>query len=444
MASNLGLELNKRRFLTILEKLIACSANLQNFPPDYVPRENLAVEVVLEALDPYLLKNGGLLFVEHITDKHLPPPGRGNLIIGYIPPTRKKLEGTIAFVGSHLDVVFADPFQWTVEPFKLTENWPNDDKLYGRGTTDCLGHVALITDMFIQLAEKRPILKRSIWAVLIASEEYATEGVGIEKMHEDGKLEKFRNGPIYWIDTSDKQPCIGCATAITWSMTANGLLGHSGLPNNAINSIEFGDEACKYIQDRFYEDFPKHEQEDTYGFEIPSTMKPTQISCATGSLNQIPQWTKIEGDIRLTPFYDPQECMDKVMSYVAAINADPTILPTRGPASSYVITDPNGETVKASIDFEFVGKPMVGIACDLTSTGYKNLRDSTEEVLGSVVPYSITGSLPLVGDLKDDGFDVQLTGYADSIVYHGNDEYCKMSDMQDGMKIFSRILDKYN
>lgn len=40
--------------------------------------------------------------------------------------------------------------QWcarTVDPFQLTIK---GDKLYGRGTTDCLGHVALITDLFLQ------------------------------------------------------------------------------------------------------------------------------------------------------------------------------------------------------------------------------------------------------------------------------------------------------
>ena len=42
------------------------------------------------------------------------------------------------------------------------------DKLYGRGTTDCLGHVALIAELFIELAKKKPKLKRSVWGVLIA------------------------------------------------------------------------------------------------------------------------------------------------------------------------------------------------------------------------------------------------------------------------------------
>ena len=43
------------------------------------------------------------------------------------------------------------------------------DKLYGRGTTDCLGHVALITELFIQLAQNKPNLKYSVVAVFIAA-----------------------------------------------------------------------------------------------------------------------------------------------------------------------------------------------------------------------------------------------------------------------------------
>ena len=46
---------------------------------------------------------------------------------------------------------------------------PQGDKLYGRGTTDCLGHVALITDLFLQLAEKKPKLKFKVIAIFIAA-----------------------------------------------------------------------------------------------------------------------------------------------------------------------------------------------------------------------------------------------------------------------------------
>ena len=49
-----------------------------------------------------------------------------------------------------------------------------------------------------------------------------------------------------------------------------------------------------------------------------------------------------------------------------------------------------------------------GIACDLDSPAFKKLDEATKEVLGESKPYSITGSLPLVKDLQDAGFDVQV------------------------------------
>ena len=41
------------------------------------------------------------------------------------------------------------------------------------------------------------------------------------------------------------------------------------------------------------------------------------------SLNQLPPWTKISGDIRLTPFYDAGVVYKKVLSYVQELNAGP-------------------------------------------------------------------------------------------------------------------------
>ena len=40
------------------------------------------------------------------------------------------------------------------------------------------------------------------------------------------------------------------------------------------------------LQQRFYKAFPPHPKEEVYKFSTPSTMKPTQVKCAVGSLNQ--------------------------------------------------------------------------------------------------------------------------------------------------------------
>lgn len=57
-----------------------------------------------------------------------------------------------------------------MDPFKLTRD---GDKLYGRGTTDCLGHAAIVTMLMAGLAKHRPSLSKTVVAVLIANEENA-------------------------------------------------------------------------------------------------------------------------------------------------------------------------------------------------------------------------------------------------------------------------------
>ena len=48
------------------------------------------------------------------------------------------------------------------------------------------------------------------------------------------------------------------------------------------------------------------------------------------------------------------------------------------------------------------------VACNLDSVGFKRLDEATRDVVGDSKPYSICGSLPLVGDLQKAGFDVQV------------------------------------
>jgi hypothetical protein len=64
------------------------------------------------------------------------------------------------------------------DPFTLY--FDGVDKLYGRGTTDCLGHVAMLTFVFKALAERKPPLSRSVVALFISGEEGGETGVGID------------------------------------------------------------------------------------------------------------------------------------------------------------------------------------------------------------------------------------------------------------------------
>jgi len=428
-------ELNEQRFLEILANLISESRHVQNHPPKFVPEEDRVIAHVLKALSPYSTEKGGVLSIKHIHFKEK----RGNLIVEYKPAGATK---SIAFVGSHLDVVPANPETWEVDPFKLTIE---GDKLFGRGTTDCLGHVALLTDFLCTIGETKPVLTTNVTIVFIASEENSSiPEVGVDMLMKAGHLDGIKSGPVFWIDCADANPCIGTAACVAWTIRAQGKLFHSGLPHKGINSIELAHEAVAEVQRRFYQDFPAHAEETRYNFACPSTLKPTQTKCAEGGLNQLAPWCEVQGDIRLTPFYNLAQCMAQVESYVADINANIKAfgdVSRRGPCSKFTISEEDGTERVGKVTLRWEGEPFKGIACNLGSVGFRALCDATEKVTGAVKPYSICGSLPLVGDMQEAGYDLQLTGYGKSAVYHGDNEYCTLSDMKSAIKILSTAMD---
>lgn len=441
MASFLSsVEMNESRFLDLLGKLIGVADRLQNSPAQGLnPQEDLASDHVLALLEPHRKENGGPLEVQRVTFVE----GRGNVIVKYPATIPSEKPAVISFVGSHLDVVPAAAESWERNPFELIRE---GDMLYGRGTTDCLGHVALLTDFLVTLAENKPALKHSIVVIFIANEENGTfSGVGVDQLALEGYMDELKNGPLFWIDAADSEPCIGTAGACQWEIKCKGKLFHSGLPHRGINAIEFANDATRYMQRRYYADFPRHPREDEYNFATQSTFKATQISCNTGTLNQIPGECTVQGDIRSTPFYDVKEMQAKIASYVAEINANPSIIEDpehRGPHSKYVLYDDNDKSVvvqQGTIALRWVVDGENGVACKLDSPGFRALCEATKRVLGAVKPYAIGGSLPLIRDLQDKGFDVQISGYGMSSKYHADNESVSLTSLRNATRIISNV-----
>ncbi|XXG77929.1 hypothetical protein AAC387_Pa08g1979 [Persea americana] len=422
-------ELERDSFVSLLSKIIGEAKHVQNNPPDLIPKEDRVARHVLDALLPLSTSTGGgPLVVNHVTYVE----GRGNIIVEYPGTVPGKI---LSFVGCHMDVVTANPQDWEFDPFSLSID---GDKLRGRGTTDCLGHVALVTELMRKLGQTKPQLKSTVVAVFIANEENSSVlGIGVDALVKDGLLNKLKEGPLFWIDTADKQPCIGTGGMIAWRLRTTGKLFHSGLAHKAINPLELAMEALKEIQQRFYRDFPPHPKEEVYGFATPSTLKPTQWSYPGGGINQIPAECTISGDVRLTPFYDITDVAKKLQEYVDDINANIEKLDTRGPVSKYTLPD---ENLRGRLTISFDEAMTSGVACNLNSLGFHVLCKATEEVVGHVKPYSITGTLPLIRELQDEGFDVQTAGYGLMSTYHAKNEYCLLSDMCQGFQIFVNII----
>jgi len=94
-----------------------------------------------------------------------PVPGKGNLVARYRgrDSGRKPL-----LLLAHIDVVAADPADWTLPPFEFIEQ---DGYFYGRGTTDDKDEAAIHVANLIRLREEGFVPDRDIIVALTADEE---------------------------------------------------------------------------------------------------------------------------------------------------------------------------------------------------------------------------------------------------------------------------------
>jgi acetylornithine deacetylase len=424
--------LNEPRFLDILRRLIALGPRLQNSPgAGLVPEERLAADVVAEALAPQIARG----FIEL---ERLAAPGhesRPSLVL----TVRGSGEGTVGFVGAHFDVVPADRESegWERDPWQL---WHGPDgTLYGRGVTDCLGHVAVLTDLLAQLGERDLRPRRTLKVVLIANEEEApVPEIGLDYVVEQGRIEELRNGPIYWLDSADFGPTVGTGGVAMWELHAAGVPGHSGMTYNCVNALELAMATSLELVRWFREKYPPHADEQRWGFLSSSTLKPTVITVPNNKITKIPGSAVVEGDMRLTPFYDMREAIQGAVDFVAEL--DRRIEAGDPPAGFPAIRTAAGQ--RGSVRLTRKGRFMEGIACQLDSPGLSALNDAIRSVRGAdgAKPFAMTGSLPLVRDLQRRGFDVQITGFGRTIFYHAPNEQAKLEHFQQGFRILGELL----
>jgi acetylornithine deacetylase/succinyl-diaminopimelate desuccinylase-like protein len=164
-------------------------------------------------------------------------PGRGSVI------TRLKGSGEIPklLLLSHIDVVAANPAEWTVAPFEGTVK---DGYVYGRGAYDMKGMTAVEVLTLLLLKRNNVPLKGDIVLAATADEEKGgEEGAGyLLKHHKEkvwcpyvlneggGLAIPQKKGNVYPVQTSEK--------GILWfKIKAKGTPGHGSTPNMADNAI---------------------------------------------------------------------------------------------------------------------------------------------------------------------------------------------------------------
>lgn len=425
------LALDEPRFLSLLSDLVAFGPRLANSPSaGLIPEEKLAADRVLASLAPHLAAG-------RVKAELLAAPGhekRPNLVLT-LPGEGS---GIVGFVGAHFDVVPADREGegWLRDPWQLEVE---GGQLYGRGVTDCLGHVALLTDLVVGLCERGMRPKKTLKVVLISNEEEAPlPEIGLDYAASVGALDDLQAGTIYWLDSADFGPTVGTGGMAMWRLEATGVGGHSGFTQNCVNALELANASARALVEWFEQRFPAHSDEARWGFLSPSSLKATRMQVPNDKVTKIPGLAVVEGDIRLTPFYEMKDAIGGAEAFVAELDRRIEANdPPRGFPRTRTLSGERGR-----VKLEPVGRSMEGIACKLDSPGLDALRQALRAARPGVEPkaYSMTGSLPLVRDLQRRGFDVQITGFGRSSYYHAPNEQAELEHFRQGYRILVELL----
>ena len=215
------------------------------------------------------------------------------------------LQGGIVLSG-HTDVVPITKQNWTSDPFILTER---DDKLFGRGSSDMKGFIAIVLSRVSAMVEKK--LKKPIHLAFSYDEEIGC--VGVHSLLD--LIKKKSINPEFCIvgEPTSMEMVIGHKGKHAYDVKVDGLSCHSGQAPNGVNAINYASKLINYIEEINKEKSIKGPFDNDY--EIPYSTLHTGLIKGGTILNIVPKLCQFQFEIRHLAEDDPLEIIQRIKQY---------------------------------------------------------------------------------------------------------------------------------
>ena len=214
-------------------------------------------------------------------------------------------EGGIMLSG-HTDTVPITDQAWTYDPFHLTQK---DNKLYGRGTADMKGFLALILSRVPKMISAN--LSKPIHLAFSYDEEIGCVGVH--------RLLDFINSnsikPVFCIvgEPTSMEVVIGHKGKCAYQVVVKGLACHSGQAPFGVNAVDYAAKLISYIAEIAKEKSIKGPFD--YDYEVPYSTLHTGVISGGTILNIVPDSCQFEFEIRHLIEDNPKELINKIKLY---------------------------------------------------------------------------------------------------------------------------------
>ncbi|MGE0480147.1 MAG: M20 family metallopeptidase [Phycisphaerae bacterium] len=218
-------------------------------------------------------------------------------------------------LSGHLDTVPADESDWSSDPFTLTER---DGRLFGRGTVDMKGFVALALDRFTALRDgdlRHPL-------VLILTHDEELGGLGAQRLVETWD-EAFPLPRAAIIGEPTRLQLVRMHKGhLKLRIDVRGRPAHSGLPHLGENAIERATLVLAALS-RLAAEWRDVRVETSVHFpECPFPVLNLARVEGGGALNVVPASCRIELGIRLLPGQSSQEAIGCVEQTLRVLPSD--------------------------------------------------------------------------------------------------------------------------
>jgi acetylornithine deacetylase len=221
------------------------------------------------------------------------------------------IDGGVALCG-HMDVVVADPKDWTVDPFTLDER---DGKLFGRGSVDMKGFLALSLSQVAELAKRKDQLKRPIHIAFTYDEEVGSFGADILSTH----MSKFPVKPAMMIvgEPTDMKPIVAHKAGYEMETIIKGHACHSSVPRNGVNSIVYAMKIIAFMYE-LNKEFAANPHEGS-PFDPPYTTINVGKIEGGEAPNVLAAECKFFWEFRPMPGDDGEAILQRIKDYVANV-----------------------------------------------------------------------------------------------------------------------------
>ena len=313
-------------------------------------------------------------------------------------------------LSGHTDIVPITGQTWTDDPFHLTQK---ENKLYGRGTADMKGFLALILSRVPKMISTN--LSKPIHLAFSYDEEVGC--VGVHQLLDLINSNSIK--PAFCIvgEPTSMEVVTGHKGKCGYQVVVKGLACHSGQAPFGVNAVNYAAKLISHITEISKEKSIKGPFD--YDYEVPYTTLHTGVISGGTILNIVPDSCQFEFEIRHLIEDNPRELINKIKLY----------------AKEHLVPDMHKISSKTDIHFEEkVTYP--GLSIDENSEPVRYIKKLLNNEKHKKVIFGTEGGL----FQKKLNLPTVVCGPGSIDQAHKADEYISINQLEKGGKFLDDLI----